>query len=73
MQAVEIVMTETLAALISSRPEARTLSAQIAERTRRHIARMPAEDAAFALELDRQSTRLLRNIALRIGIETVKG
>lgn len=73
MQAVEIVVTETLAALINTRPEAWRIAPQIAARTRRHIARMPADDAAFALELDRQTTRLLRNIALRLGIETVKG
>lgn len=67
MQAVEIVVTETLAALVATRPG---ILAGITASAKRHTSRLSAtsDDTGFALELDRQTARLLRNMALAVGI-----
>ena len=70
MQAVEIVVAETMSALLTSRPS--VLEGIIAS-ARRHASRSirSSDDAAFALELDRQMTRLLRNIALLLSTDAL--
>lgn len=72
LQAVEILVTETLATLLAANP---ALIREVSERSRRHATRLVAGavDAGMAIELDRQMARMLRNIALRVGLDGLKG